>query len=329
MKVDLTHQSFSWTFVLLLALMLILINNPIVDAINFNPGQYNMPLWDVIMSFTDAYPIAAKVISCIVILLTAIITTRVVTRNMIGVEKTYVAATIYIITGFGLGISARWLPIYVTALFLARSFEFITRSYSRTLDYGRLFNAGLYMGVASMIYAPVILFILLFIPSISILKTSPREIFIGIITFIAPFFVCSYVYWGMEYSILHIALLFGNSIKEKLHTQDFTTLMANPQLFILLALTIAITTLAIIKFIKNREKNRTRTHKIFMFFIYQLIITTIFIALFGRSFWFMPILAIPVSSIMPMYFNRSKGAIPNLLYILLIASLILVKVLII
>lgn len=248
---------------------------------------------------------------------------RIVSRNMIYIDRTYMPALIYLMVSLGY----YWSPVSTVTLLvsflLIFALENIIHSYRQQGRIGFFFNASIAVGIASVIYAPAVVFFAMVIACLVYMRRMWRDWVVAFGGFLIPIFLYSYVHWGMGDDFLYIPQSIYGILTTTIFVPAAMAEAAGPWEYIMAGAVIAALVLSLVTSFRRRGKMRKRSSVAYNIFIYMLVFTLLMFALPCRSLVMMPIAAIPLAAVIPGYFNHKTGIVPNLLYLLLMLSILL------
>ncbi|MDR0954332.1 MAG: hypothetical protein LBM20_02990 [Rikenellaceae bacterium] len=283
-----------------------------------------MPLGQWLAEWFAVHTVWNEIVSFLLCLLNAFYLTRILARNLIYRERTYIPALIYLIVARGYALSGGTIIGLAVAFLLILAFDNMIQSHGRAHYSGYFLHAGVALGLAPILYAPAVVFLLLLPLGFMLFRQNGRNVVIALLGYLLPIFFASYILWGMGDD-------FGATLR-----QLFASLVTSasegglpgviarmgPWDYGLLGLLLLLTVTALVQFGQNRESMRRRALRGNTLLVWMLILAVGMTALPGRSAVVLPIVAVPLAAIIPACFNRRTGWWPNLLYALMIGSII-------
>lgn len=264
--------------------------------------------------------------TAVLFFLGAILVTRIVTRNMVLVVRTYLPILFFVIVALGFYLPENGLASAITALLLIIGSDRLIAGFRRKASFDPLFRGAFLLGTAPLIVAPSVLYFLAVPAAVILFRRDGREATVALIGYLLPFLICSYVYWGLGYPFGHI----GQQLVEALSTPSGWhpfTLHAGLWRMILAAVLLLLTLFSLLSFAGHAAQTRTRARRIFLYFIYLLLPTAGLFLLPGRSPEILALTAVPLAVILPNYFVRHTGLLPTLFYLLLLFSTVAIRIL--
>ncbi|MFQ8804995.1 MAG: hypothetical protein ACLR8Y_07785 [Alistipes indistinctus] len=161
MKVDITRQNLASTLLLSAALCLVLWHRYAAAPIEALPGTaLRMPLGGLLRGWGEALPDPLRNLAALgMLFIGGIWITRLIARNMILLERTYMPAIIFLIVGCGSWYDPTALDLFAATLLMIGSFDRTIGSFRREVVYTHIFNASLLLGIALLTYAPAAVYI--------------------------------------------------------------------------------------------------------------------------------------------------------------------------
>ena len=276
-----------------------------------------MPLQHGLAGFFGKHPFWREIAMLGLCLSNAFGITRILSRNLIYLERTFVPALIYPLVALGYSSSAM-TPVTLMAAFLVIfAIDSMIKSHKREENFGYFLHASVALGFAPLLYAPSVVFLLLLPIGCSLFRQNWRSIVTAILGYFLPVFFCSYVFWGMGDD-------FGGTIRQIITVittrsgEAFFVLRMEAWDYVLAGLFLVLTVLAMAGFSRTRTQLRRRAIRGFAVFGWTLLLTLGMSLLPGGSPDLLPILAVPLAALIPAAFNRKSGWYPNLLYLSMI-----------
>lgn len=249
--------------------------------------------------------------------LAALLVTRIVTRNMVLVVRTYLPALFFAVVASGFYRPDNGAASAVAALLLIAGSDRLIAGFRRKASFDPLFRGAFLLGTAPLVAAPAVLFFPAVPVAVVLFRRNGHEAAVALIGYVLPLLVCSYVYWGMGYPFGHVGEMLAGALTTPA-ASDMLTLRAGLWRMALAALLLLLTALSIVSFAGHAAQMRTRARRIFLYFIYMLVPGAGLFLLPGRSPEMFALLAVPLAVIAPNFFVRHTGALPALLYLSLL-----------
>lgn len=344
MHVDLTRHSLGWTLLLFAGLTALFWMRSVVaplpeaDALC---AQMPLGLW---IDRAGAWlPLGLRnLLIVLIVFWNGLLLTRVMSRNMLVLERTYMPFILYLLVACGLSFGRTPLAPYVAAGLLVTAFDLMIGSFRRVVVYAKSFDSALLTGLSALVYGPAAVYALLLPCSLILFRKGWREWLTTTVGLALPFLIASYVYWGLGEPFLHVWNLWLQEMSERLGSPFFwqracealsaggaatgspgaVALMIAPWVPIAL-----VTGAALGVFLFKARSMRTRPYKTYLYFVWILFFSLTPLLAPGGSTADLPLLAAPLAIVMPTYFNRFGGWPGNGAYLLLLGCVILYNLL--
>lgn len=340
MSLDLTRQSLLKTLFYFVLLAVIFWGAELVDPVRSGlaAAAYGeqimappagMPLGTLIDHWLGYVPGIGILLSSILVFVNSFFVTRVVIRNVIFLERTYMPAIIYLLVSSGYYNSyMSFRPLLVAFLVLA-AVEIIFKSYNyKAIATGPYLVVGFIIGAAGAIYVPALFLVTLIPIGLIIFRLFDiREWIAAFGGWLMPLFFSAYGVWlaGGD---------FTGVVSEC--RQVLTTPLALPpaNLFssfewTFIGCVAVLFVLSIVTFLGRRRSYKLKPFKVYIFFIWMLAVAALILAFVPcRSLYQLPILAVPLAVIIPTYFNsRKPNFVSNFLYVLMMGCAVVIHLL--
>ena len=254
------------------------------------------------------------ILANIVLFINAFYITRIVTRNGVLSEHTYLPAIFYVVVGCGFYHSETALSAALASFLLIAGTDRMIAGFQRRPTYSHFFKASLLLGVVPLLYAPAVVgFPALFV-GLFFFRRGWRETVIAVTGYLLPFAAISYIDWMLG---APFERLFWE-IAEPLRTETGFSLLENRNIF-RFALSWLLVALAIISpliFIIYAKQSRARSRRIFYYFVVLQPVMLVLFFLPSRAPSDFILLAAPLAVTMPNGFIRYSGTIPTLICLL-------------
>lgn len=274
-------------------------------------------------------PVLSVILSYLLVFVNSFYTTRVVVRNVIYLERTYMPAIIFLLISSAYYNSLISFRPLLAVFLLIMATEMIFRSYNyKSLAAGAYLIIGFLLGLAGAIYIPALFLVLLLPVALSLFRLfDPREWIAALVGWFMPLFFSAYAVWlnGGEFlsviEDIRVGLLTPGEIPDIRQVNVFEWVFAGSAVILLL--------LSIVTFLRRRREYKRKPFKAFSFFIWMFAIwMAVVVCMPGRSLFQLPILALPLAVIIPTCFSsRKANYIPNALYLIMIVSAIVINLL--
>lgn len=290
------------------------------------PDGGMMPLEKWMTGFFTGHPIWKEIYQGVISLLSIFSLSRILSRNMIYLERTFVPALIFPLVALGYATSAVTPVTLTVAFLLVFTVGNMINAYKREGNSSFFLHAAIALGFAPLIYAPAAVFFLLLPIGFILFRQNWRSVITASLCYFVPLALCSYILWGMGEN-------FGDT------TRQIVSIITTPSSetlfifrmdvwdYILAGVFLLLTLFGISHFFSGQTQIRRRSLRGFTIFVWVLILSCGMLALPCRSLDMLPILAVPLSAIIPACFNRKSGWWPNLLYLVMLWSVVIYNVL--
>lgn len=340
MSLDLTRQSLLKTLFYFVLLAVIFWGAELVDPVRSGlaAAAYGeqviappagMPLGTLIDQWLGYVPGIGILLSSILVFVNSFFVTRVVIRNVIFLERTYMPAIIYLLVSSGYYNSyMSFRPLLVAFLVLVAA-EIIFKSYNyKALATGPYMVVGFIFGTAGAIYAPALFLAALIPVGLFIFRLFDiREWVAAIGGWLMPLFFSAYGVWLAGGDFLSVIPACRDALMTPLELPSASLFSSFEWTFI--GCVAVLFVLSIVTFLGRSRSYKLKPFKVYIFFIWTLVIAALILAFVPcRSFYQLPILAIPLAVIIPTYFNsRKPNFISNFLYVLMMGCAVVIHLL--
>lgn len=337
MSLDLTRQSLLNTILYFVLLATVFWGAELFDpasavlAHEVRGGEViNMPLGRLIHDFIVAWPVVGLLISSLLVFINALLVTRIVIRNVIFLERTYMPSIVYLLISSGYYNSyLSCLPLIVSLLLMVAA-EMIFKSYNdRNLSTGRYLTIGFTVGLAGMVYAPALLFVVLLPVALMMFRLpNVREWISAFAGWMLPIFFTAYGVWlaGGHFSeIVDTALEAIVTPKPMVPSVQLLTYFE----WTFIGCVALLFVLSMITFFSRLRSFKLKQLKAYIFFIWVFIFTVAIITLVPcGSLYMLPVTATPLAVIIPTYFNsRKPNFVSNFIYVLMLGCAVMIHIL--
>lgn len=288
-----------------------------------------MPLGTLIDSWLGHFPVIGILLSSLLVFVNSFFVTRIVIRNVIFLERTYMPAIIYLLVSSGYYNSYMSFRPLLVALLLLIAVEIIFKSYNyKGLATGAYMVVGFIFGTAGAIYAPALFLVALLPVALVLFRLFDlREWVAAFGGWLLPLFFSAYGVWlaggdfAGVFSECREVLLTPKSLPPVglFSSFEWTFFGCVAVLFVLSMLT----------FFGRSRSYKLKPFKVYIFFIWMLVVAVLILTFVpSRSFYQLPIVAIPLAVIIPTYFNsRKPNFVSNFLYMLMMGCAVVIHLL--
>lgn len=295
------------------------INPPQITAAS---GAGVMPLWNIIVSSIGESPLAAAIISWVVMLLLVVILVRFNTSLFFISRRTYLPALFYIIL-FSLFPGEMVLnPALPAALLVTVGLWRMMAAYRMNGIAYNLFDAALVVSAAGMFYAGAVWFVLLVIIGALMLRSPDlRELALTIFGAAMPWLVLYAVWYLMGREISSLSEIIRHSLFD-----DSSSVYWSRTLVILLLVITLWFLPALIGLVSEMPSKKIRSRKIFALLLWMLTISAgVFALVPSVSVEIIALAAVPIAFIMANYCAFTRSIVTAELFLWLTVVMIVVS----
>lgn len=276
-------------------------------------NKNTMPLYDWVFRATVAYPLLQTILAVFLLVAEAFFLNHICEKYNIVAKKTNFPAFIYVLLMSSTQLFIRMHPLIFANLFLLLSIERLLSSYHKEEAFAHVFDAGLYIGIASLFYFPALVtFPMVWVALIVIRTFVWREWIISFLGLLLPYiFILTYYYWFDKVEFFLLDKIFYPSSEAKY------SLEAEPWTFLFLCFSLlGLMVLSFLKLTQGLPVNTILSRNVLVVFIWM-------VALSLLAFFMAPVLnilyfsfvAIPFSIYLSHFLlSIKKGWIAELLF---------------
>ncbi|MCU0362853.1 MAG: DUF6427 family protein [Bacteroidales bacterium] len=293
-----------------------------VQGSDFVYDTHPLPLYALLKSLNDAFPVAAMILVIVMAGLTAILLVNFNTADFFIGERTFLPAFIYVILT-GLFARLHYMnPVLPASLFLLLAIIRINGSYRVEGVAYNFFDAGIFTGLGSLIYGNLAWFlVLIFIGAIIFRSAGMKELIISVAGILAPWLLTFGFYYLAGYDIVELL----TSISYNLFTDGSTEMFSKSEVIVLLVAG-AVAVVSVGHLFRNMGMMKIKSRKTFYLLGYTVLtVGLVFFLVPSASIELAWILFIPVSYFLTYYFIFVKKRIlrETAFYILLSAAAVM------
>ncbi len=267
----------------------------------------------------------ARMIGAILMFFNSLVVARIAVREVMYLERSYMPSVIYVLISSSVFTSSQSIAPLLSSLLLALASSEAIRSYRfKTLATRNIFSSALYFGISALIFPPSAYFIPLIFVALSLFRLLDiREWITAIVAATLPVALYFFALWATggdtttQWELFTKALTLSDGTVKiaALHSVIITRLVFSAICALLLIL-------AIIRFTRKGRYYKRYSRLSFTYFLtFTLWATAVVYVSPVRSLIMVPILALPLSVIIPTYFAGSRPTLfTNFIYILLLLS---------
>lgn len=191
-------KQFSTQFILFIFVALLLWSDAFIFPLPRPVISFQTPLYAVMETWFQQLHLSVQAgIAFFLLMFQAFILNESLIRHKIIIRNTFLPAILYVVLMSYSPLVQTLHPLLFSNLFLILSFNLVMGLYLKPDPYREIFNASFFIALASLFYAPSLIFLLLFWISLVVYRISAiREWIISISGLIAPYlFVLFYYFW--------------------------------------------------------------------------------------------------------------------------------------
>ena len=320
---NIIRLNLGWTLFLFFLLLILFWTNTGVGCVPAAGFSMDMPLGILLERFSVGKPVAGALLCSLLIFINSGLLIRIVSRNMILADRSYLPIIFYVTIGAGcplLGYNS--LPVFVLSFLMIGSYGLMLSSFRRVVRYGDLFNSTLLAGIALLIWSHAVVYLVLLPISLAIFKKDGRGWIVALTGYVLPLAICSYVYWGMGYPISYVVDRLRDGIIGMFGTEFVPAGWLHPALLLFWGISLAACVLSVTSSLKRASTMRTRTYKAFVYFLWILICSLLPFCLPGRSLLDCVLVSVPMAILIPSYLVRQQGWISQAIYLLMLGAIV-------
>ncbi len=340
MSLDLTRQSLLKTLIYFVFLAVIFWGAEFVHPLRsgiaaaahgeqITAPPAGTPLGTLIDHWIGYVPGIGVLLSSLLVFVNSFFVTRVVIRNVIFLERTYMPAIIYLLVCSGYYNSYMSFRPLLVALLVLTAVEIIFKSYNcKTLATGSYLTVGFIIGTAGAIYVPALLLAGLIPVGLVLFRLFDiREWIAAFGGWAMPLFFSAYGVWITGGDFTDVISEYRQALTTPLTLPPASLFSSFEWTFI--GCIAVLFVLSIVTFLGRRRSYKLKPFKVYIFFIWMLAIAALILAFVPcRSLYQLPILAVPLAVIIPTYFNsRKPNFVSNFLYVLMMGCAVVIHLL--
>ncbi|MCK3686208.1 DUF6427 family protein [Maribellus sp. YY47] len=286
----------------------------------FMPGEADNVLFAPIFRLTEQSPLLNVVLSAVLTMVLALLVEMIIARYQFIRIRTRLPAILFIIIVGGFTGLHTLLPVYFAAIFLLVAIFRLFGIFEQSKAYTIAFDVGVLLGVGSLFYFNMVVFLPAFIVGLLVLNrdTRWREIVLIIIGFLLPLiFAGSYFFFtGRLISLLQI---FQQSIMEPVN--HFRT---NIPLQVYLGVLVVFTVLGSIVMAQQYDTKKVSSRKYFTVFFFVFVFSLGgFVLIPAASHEMLILTAIPVTYLISNFLVFMKSRFWSEFFFLLLLGIVI------
>lgn len=276
-----------------------------------------MPLYTLTTGWINSAALAT-VCAFILAFIGALLVNRAINQNDIFDKRSYLPALFYLIFIGCSGGLQQLHPFHFSNLLLTLALQRIIETYRKDYDFPGIFDAGLFVSLASLFYLPSIAFIFLLVSGILLIRPfSWRDWVVALLGFITPYaFAFTYYYWtnGSSQFLESIAQQISGG---RIYNYDLTL-----SSYLLMAGGAAILFMAAKKIVPSLNMQKIKTAKFVLLLLWSVPIFLLSLLLApDTSISSFAYLAIPFGVICSMYYTENLNWMQEVYYLLFVVIL--------
>lgn len=294
-------------------------------GIQIPTDDLSMPLYNFIMQYLKINSLASVLFTFALVLVQAFLMVQFNKKYILINYRTYLPAFFYILISGSFVHLQRFNPAILGCLFIYIAIDYIFSIYRKEYALNKLYLAGFFIAIASLIWAPFAVYILILFIALMILRPFiGREWMVGILGFLTPF-LFAFVYYFVFFD-QYLQGFLDN------FTQSFQLIKPIYALhysyyifygFLSLMIIIASYTIAV-----NYQKKKIKTRKYFEINLWLFLISLSILIFFKNvSYEILYTMSIPIAFLLTDYFYTArKSWFLNLVLIILIGSIVYIQI---
>lgn len=283
--------------------------------------ETGVPLFNVFFAWLNKVPFIAVILGLAILLLEAYLWNAFVNKHGLLKQTNYFPAVFCIFLCSCRPVLIGFYPALLASLFLLLAFKKLAGSYKKEKALSEAFDAGIFIGIASLLYFPVAIFLVfLWIGLLTMRSLIWREWVVSLIGFLLPFgFVLAY------FSVFYSPETFWyNNLISAVGKHPATPVLAWEQIVLMGALGI-ITLISLFVFLTHFSDNVVKNQKLSALMVWFAVFSAATVIISPeRDARSLTLLVLPLSFIFSKYFLRAKSKfIPQVLFIILLAAIVI------
>jgi len=288
--------------------------------------KMNMPFYEFIAGKIAFDSVFSILITFLLVLLQAFLLVQFNKRYILINYRTYLPAFFYVVIASSFIQIHRFNPVIIGTLFVFVAINFIYSTYRSEYALNKIFLAGFFISVASLLWAPFSIFFFIIWISLTILRPFiGREWIVGILGFLSPYLFI-FVYFFVFLKESDLIKLTGHFVSNLALIKTFYSLHFSYYIFYgFVGLLILIASYVIVK---NYQKKKIKTRKFFEINWWIFVICLVLFIFFKNvSYEIIYLISIPISFLLTDFFYYSKKSLYlNSILIILLGSLLYIQI---
>lgn len=329
MSFDLTRSNlFATTFYSLVLLVVFWGAGTGVAAVDgahqvLNPQSYFVSHY--LDGVIERFPSLCRALAALMAFVCSLVVAQLSIRSVLYLERTYMPSLLFVVISSAFYVAGESLLPLIVALLVLMAVRVIFRSYQiKNLATGAYLTAGVYFGMAAMIYPPSAYLALMLFAGLGAFRINDvREWTAALVGLALPLALSFYVYWALGGDFVAQVELY----LRQLYWHDNVSVVLNNFTLIdytLWGVLVVLVVFSYVVFLVSRSKYKLRSRMNYNYlmclFLWSL---AVMLCSPARTLYMMPVVAVPMSVVIPTYFaSRRPTFLSNFLYALLIMSAI-------
>jgi hypothetical protein len=294
-------------------------------GIQIPTDDLSMPLYGFIMQHFNTNSFVSVLFTFALVLMQAFLMIQFNKKYILINYRTYLPAFFYILISGSFVHLQRFNPVVLGCLFIYISIDYIFSIYRKEYALNKLYLAGFFIAIASLIWAPFTVFILILFIALMILRPFiGREWIVGVLGFLTPY-LFAFVYYFVFFD-QYLQGVLDN------FTQSFQLIKPVYALhysyyifygFLSLMIIVASYTIA-----ANFQKKKIKTRKYFEINLWLFLISlSLFFVFRNVSYEILYVMSIPLAFLLTDYFYTAKKTwFLNLVLLIFIGSIVYIQI---
>jgi len=273
---------------------------------------------ELLLRFQTAFPVWARLLSCLAILFAGISVGRITARHNLYAIGTCIAMPLYAFVACGFPTGTDLLPTCIAAALLVLSVKNFSRSFRNGYGFDPIFRGSLYLGMLLTLDPATLPFALLLPLTVMLFRRTLRETVVALFGLLLPPLLLCYVNWGAGGSFTAPIAASADIFRTG---QPFELFLRTPlSSLIVPAAALLLDATAILLFARNPYFVGTKARFILISQIGILALAIATLCLPAASPSLLVLLAVPSSILMPLFFIRIDDSVTLPAYLILLAA---------
>ncbi len=288
------------------------------EGLSFAPEALCAPqtlLQGWLQEVQTAWPRTAQALWFVLTSASALTLGRLGLRYKLYARNNLLPISLYGLVAWGLLFSDDLLCGSLCALLLCRVLRNYCSSYRNGYSFTSTFRGSLYLGMIPLLYAPALPLMLLILLCPLLFRRTLREWIVALTGLLFPLFALCYLHWALTEDLLSPAV----AIWQGMLTPSGFSLFSGRSIILAIQLVVilAATLWALFYFLADRYAATTKVRSILTLQAWLLFLGIAMLFLPGTTANLLPLLAVPISLLLPLLFLKLPPRWANLLYALL------------